>query len=362
MTIPSITPYSGTLPQRSDPANFPTNADDFVAWQEGTLAPELAATVAGMNVTAAAMTSIAAGGAMSLPYTFSTTTTDADPGAGYLRLDNATQNAATVIRMDHAGSDGSGYTDVINSFDDSTSAVKGLILLQKLADATAWLLFTSTSVASPTGYKNVTVSLVASSSANPFASGDDLILKFTRNGDKGDTGAVGPTGPTGAAGAMILLGTATPTAAANLDDFLSIFSSTYDSYLIVAEGLVPNGSQAPLMRFAVAGVVDTGTVYFTPGEALTTGAVDALVVGPAFYVSGQGGTCEITVQNVNDTVRMKTGFARCVAETTAGAVRFQSSGIAYSAANAVSGFRLYWASGANFTAVGKVRVYGIVNT
>lgn len=50
MTIPSITPYSGTLPQRSDPANFPTNADDFVAWQEGTLAPELAATVTAMNL------------------------------------------------------------------------------------------------------------------------------------------------------------------------------------------------------------------------------------------------------------------------------------------------------------------------
>jgi len=360
MTIPSITPYSGTLPQRSDPANFPTNADDFVAWQEGTLAPELAATVAGMNVTAAAMTSIAAGGAMSLPYTFSTTTTDADPGAGYLRLDNATQNAATVIRMDHAGSDGSGYTDVINSFDDSTSAVKGLILLQKLADATSWLLFSVLSVASPSGYKNVTVSLVASSSANPFASGDDLILKFTRNGDKGDTGAVGPTGPTGAAGAMILLGTATPTAAANVD-FLTAFNSTYDSYLIVAEGLVPNGSDSLSMRFATGGSVDTGSVYFTPGESLTTGAVSSLTVGPTFYVSGQGGTCEITVQNTNDTVRMKTGFARCVAETTAGQVRFQSSGIAYNAANAISGFRLYWAGGANFTAVGKVRVYGIVN-
>lgn len=186
MTIPSITPYSGTLPQRSDPANFPTNADDFVAWQEGTLAPELAATVAGMNVTAAAMGVLAAGGAMALAYTFSDTTVDSDPGDGVMRLNNATQNASTVIRLDHAGSDGSGYTDVINSFDDSTSTIKGQILLQRLVDATSWLLFNVLSVASPSGYKNVTVSLVASSSANPFVTGDDLILKFTRNGDKGD--------------------------------------------------------------------------------------------------------------------------------------------------------------------------------
>ena len=186
MTIPSITPYSGTLPQRSDPANFPTNADDFVAWQEGTLAPELAATVAGMNATAALMGAIAAGGAMALPYTFSDSTVDSDPGDGVMRLNNATQNASTVIRLDHAGSDGSGYTDVINSFDDSTSTIKGQILLQRLVDATSWLLFNVLSVASPSGYKNVTVTLVASSSANPFVTGDDLILKFTRNGDKGD--------------------------------------------------------------------------------------------------------------------------------------------------------------------------------
>ena len=53
MTIPSITPYSGTLPQRSDPANFPTNADDFVTWQEGTMTPEINATVAGMNLAVA---------------------------------------------------------------------------------------------------------------------------------------------------------------------------------------------------------------------------------------------------------------------------------------------------------------------
>lgn len=49
MTIPSITPYAGDLPQRSDPSTFPARADAYVTWQEGTLAPELNLTVTAMN-------------------------------------------------------------------------------------------------------------------------------------------------------------------------------------------------------------------------------------------------------------------------------------------------------------------------
>lgn len=186
MTIPAITPYSGDLPLRSDPPSFPANAEDYVTWQEGTMVPEINATVDGMNATAAAMSVIAAGGAMTMAYTFSSTTTDADPGAGYLRLNNATQDNSTVIRLDLIGADGSTWTDAINAFDDSTSTVKGKIMLQKLSDPGAWLLFDMLSLASPSGYRNLTVSLVAASLANPFNDGDELILKFTANGDKGD--------------------------------------------------------------------------------------------------------------------------------------------------------------------------------
>lgn len=139
----------------------------------------------------AALTSIAAGTAFAIPYTFSTTTTDSDPGAGFLRLSSATQNASTVIRADLAGADGSTWTSVIDTFDDSTSTIKGQILLVKLGDATKWLAFNVTALASPSGYKNLTVANVASSTASPFANNDSLVMKFTRNGDKGDTGPTG---------------------------------------------------------------------------------------------------------------------------------------------------------------------------
>lgn len=173
-----------TPPSRGDaPATFITNADAFLA--------ALPTFRTQANALAAAMNAVAAGTALAIPLTFSTTTTDADPGSGNLRLDNSTQNAATTIRTDLIGSDGSDWTNVLALFDDSTSSIKGYITLKKQNDGTKFLLFSVSAVASPSGYRNITVSNVAYSAASPFADGDAIVLEFTRNGDKGDTGDAG---------------------------------------------------------------------------------------------------------------------------------------------------------------------------
>jgi hypothetical protein len=132
-----------------------------------------------------------AGGGIPIPYRFSTTTTDSDPGNGYLRLSNATQNAATTIRADLLASDATDWTSVLASFADSSNNVKGYIRLFKTADPSQWLLFTVSAVASPSGYKNVTVANVGSSSASPFADGDAITLSFERVGDQGAQGETG---------------------------------------------------------------------------------------------------------------------------------------------------------------------------
>jgi hypothetical protein len=132
------------------------------------------------------------GGAVSIDYTFSTTTTDSDPGSGNLRLSNATQNAATVIRTDLLDAHGGDWTTVLDSLDDSSNpTVKGHIRLFKKTDPTKYLIFTVTSLAAPSGYRNITVVNVGSSAGSPFANGDLLTLCFERAGDKGDTGAAG---------------------------------------------------------------------------------------------------------------------------------------------------------------------------
>lgn len=139
------------------------------------------------NATQAAMTMIAAGTAFAIPYTFDTTITDADPGNGKLRLSSATQNAATVIRADLLGVDAQDYTAVIGDFASSTNTVKGQIRLVKLSDATKWLTFNLTAIATPTGYRNLTVTPVAGSSASPFLNNDSIVMLFTRCGDLPNT-------------------------------------------------------------------------------------------------------------------------------------------------------------------------------
>jgi hypothetical protein len=143
-----------------------------------------------VNSLASSMTSIAAGTAFAITYIFSTTITDADPGPGLLRLSSATQNTSTVIRADLFSSDGTDWTSVLDSFTSSGSTVKGQIRLTKLADATKWIVFNLSAIAAPSGYRNLTVTVVASSSANPFANTDILSLSFTRTGDVGIAGTI----------------------------------------------------------------------------------------------------------------------------------------------------------------------------
>lgn len=169
-----------TVPNTLAPTTFAADMDAFLA--------ALPTFRTQANALAAAMTAVAAGGAVSLQYTFDTTTADADPGAGKLRLNQAAQNTATVIRADLAGSDGSDLTNVLALIDDSTSTNKGYITLRKSTDATKWLVFSVASLASPAGYKNITVNCVASSAASPFANADAILLDFTPTGDKGETG------------------------------------------------------------------------------------------------------------------------------------------------------------------------------
>lgn len=174
------------------PVPAPNSAQDIQTFNDAgdRLFAALPTFVSDVNATQAAMSMIAAGTAFAIPYTFDTTITDADPGAGKLRLSSATQNAATVIRAELVGSDAQNYAAVLADFVSSTNTVKGQIRLVKLGDATKWLTFNLTAMASPTGYKNLTVTPIGGSSATPFVNGDSLVMLFTRAGDLGATSLI----------------------------------------------------------------------------------------------------------------------------------------------------------------------------
>jgi hypothetical protein len=144
------------------------------------------------------------GGPVTLPYTFSTTTADADPGNGIIRLNNADVTAATQAYIDLLGSDGATYTTLIDSFDDLAQAsVKGWLTLVKRSDPTAFVIYRVTVWTTATGYRKLTLVHVASSGTTPFADTDPLLLKWTWAGVDGAQGAQGATGVQGATGAKV---------------------------------------------------------------------------------------------------------------------------------------------------------------
>ena len=194
----TVTAYSGTsLTVTFDKVGAsPLSASD---WNISLSGPVGAAGSNGSTGSTGAIGS--AGGAITIPYTFSTTTTDSDPGNGVIRLNNATQSSATAARLDLLDSNGATWTTDIDAFDASTNTNKGQFRIFAAADPTKFLAGNITAVDSSTGYRNVTIAVTSSSASSPFSNSDALMFCFTRTGDKGADGAgsgdvVGPASAT----------------------------------------------------------------------------------------------------------------------------------------------------------------------
>ncbi len=113
---------------------------------------------------------------------------DADPGTGSIRGNNATSNLITALDLDVTDIYGNSMAALIDTFDASTSTVKGYITLKKSNDPTKWMTFYLTGRTAGTGYRKLAVAYIGQSGANPFAAGDTIALIFTRNGDAGAAG------------------------------------------------------------------------------------------------------------------------------------------------------------------------------
>lgn len=132
---------------------------------------------------------VATGGSVpSIRYAWDTETTDADPGAGELRGNNATIASITQLYVSTADAAGVAVSAILDTWDDSTSTVKGRLRLAHRTDATKWAEFTLSAVTSATGYRKLTVAYVAGSGT--LSAADPVALGFVRTGDKGDTGTV----------------------------------------------------------------------------------------------------------------------------------------------------------------------------
>ena len=212
------------------------------------------------------------GGAITIRYTFDTTTTDADPGAGKLRLDNATQDSATKIYADLTDALGSDWTTVLDTFDDSTNTTKGSIRLVKSGDAATFLAFNVTALTSAVGYRKITVTNIASSASSPFANGDTILLCFDRAGDKGTDGADG-TGDWEALSTVV-------TSSSQATITFSSIPSTHKDLRIVLQGrdtATGTGLTTPRMKINSDGTAAnyTASQYFEVFGGSTAQGTDA---------------------------------------------------------------------------------------
>ncbi|QOF72393.1 hypothetical protein IG197_04725 [Aminobacter sp. SR38] len=145
---------------------------------------------ASANSATAAANSVAA-----LPYNFSTTTTDADPGAGIFRLNNVALGLATTAYIDNVDGDGVTAIGVLDTWDDSTSTVRGVLTIRSKTNATIRHSYNVTgSVVDGTGYRKLTLAYVGGSGT--LTNGAAHWLIFHRTGDNGSGDVTGPASST----------------------------------------------------------------------------------------------------------------------------------------------------------------------
>lgn len=158
MTITALTDLELLPNQSQDQATFDAN----MAY----LLDNLPLRAQQENELAASMNAYAAGGAYAFQYVFDSSTTDSDPGMGTLRLNNATQNAATGLRIDNVMVGGADLSAVWADLLAVTSTIKGSIRIVKAGDPTKWMVLDVTGGTSPTGYRNLTATVRYSSATN----------------------------------------------------------------------------------------------------------------------------------------------------------------------------------------------------
>jgi hypothetical protein len=161
----------------------------------GTLATQNANSVAITGGAIAGVSNLSDPGT-SLQYTFSTTTTDSDPGSGLVRLNNATQNAATEIYIDDEDSDGTDVSGVIGllSGGNNPSSVLGYVTIRKEFAPENFITMKITTLTSASGYTKLVGTVEASSGASPFSDTDNLYFSIDVSGDKGDPGDISGPG------------------------------------------------------------------------------------------------------------------------------------------------------------------------
>ena len=142
----------------------------------------------------------ATGNSAGMQMTFNTSTSDADPGAGKLALNNGTIASVTEMYFDDVDDNGATISTFVQSFDDAVnSTARGIIHIEKEGTPATFALFKVTgAVTNASGYTKVPVGHLASNGS--FSNSDGIRVDFSYSGSDGSAGGglsdvVGDTSP-----------------------------------------------------------------------------------------------------------------------------------------------------------------------
>jgi len=127
-------------------------------------------------------------------YVYSNAITNADPGSGFLRINNGTHFSATEIYIDTFDAFG-GNSIGLGQWADTDNPVKGVVRIERVSDPNVYVEYWLTGEIAETGYFRFTVTPL-DVSPGFLANNDPVYLIFTRAGEQGPTGPPG-TNPLG---------------------------------------------------------------------------------------------------------------------------------------------------------------------
>lgn len=118
------------------------------------------------------------GGGASIARKFSTLTTDADPGNGYVRFNSATPSAVTFLYADNADAEGNSITVSLDAWDDATTASRTELVIGSVTNNQQWVSFrVNGAITDGTGYRKIPVTYIAGGST--FPNDTQLAMRFS---------------------------------------------------------------------------------------------------------------------------------------------------------------------------------------
>ena len=235
-------------------------------------------------------------------YKFDTGTSDADPGAGEIAFNNGTYASATVIYIDDDDQNGVTVSTDILTWDDSTSTIRGNLMIYDINDRSTYARFNITGASTDaSGYVKLAVTHVASN--NTFSAADELSVHFSRSGNKGDTGSTGATGSTGSTGSTGPSGT-------NSQLAMTWSSSTSDADPGAGKIAFNNGTISSVSILYVDDVDDSGATissFVQSWDDVSNGVARGIVT-----VTKEGTPSTFALFKVTGAVTNATGYSKVV--------------------------------------------------